>query len=323
MKNNFLVTGGCKNGKSSLAQSMAFEKAKALGISPVYFATMISHDEEDDERIRKHREDRKNLGFETVECGKNISEAAEKIGGRVVLFDSLTALVQNEMFEGRKNLESLLGEEEKILAKLKSDLGNLIQKAESVIFVSDSIFSDGKVYDKFTEMYRRILAETENFLAEKCGVIEMVSGIRKEGGVMKDMERETENNSEFRIPKYALVVGGAYQGKTAFAKEKFFLSDDEISVCTDDRLPDFSRKCLVHYENYAAYCIRNNLLPRTDFESEGENVKIIICDDIFCGVVPVDAFQRKLREVTGIALQKIAEKSGVYRVFCGSGERIK
>jgi adenosyl cobinamide kinase/adenosyl cobinamide phosphate guanylyltransferase len=89
-------------------------------------------------------------------------------------------------------------------------------------------------------------------------------------------------------------------------------------------MPDFSKKCLVHYENYVAYCLKNNLLPKTDFEAEkGENVKIIICDDIFCGVVPMESFQRKLREKTGLTLQKIAVKSEVYRVICGIAQRLR
>lgn len=309
-----LLSGGCKNGKSSNAQTIVCNLAKKAGVAPIYFATMIPHDSEDDERIQKHRDERKNFGFETIECGKNVGEAANKLGqGSVVLFDSLTALVANEMFDGRTNLNSLFGEEKKIIQKLCSDLSLLTEKASSVVFVSDGIFCDGIVYDKMTELYRRILAKTENFIAKKCDeVIEMVSKISNE---MSSMEFKNDS---------ALIIGGAYQGKTAWAKANFSLSDEDIFVCTQEELPDFSKPCISHYENYVAYCLKNGISPKTDL-LKSKDRKLIICDDIFCGVVPIDSFQRKLREETGLALQKIAstENTSVIRVFCGIGQKIQ
>ena len=135
---------------------------------------------------------------------------------------------------------------------------------------------------------------------------------------------EGSENSQFSILNSHLIIGGAYQGRTDFAKKAFCLSDSDICLCSADSTPDFTKKCLSHYENYVAYCLKNNLSPKTDFDSsKGDHTKIIICDDIFCGVVPIDSFQRRLREQTGLALQKIAEKSEVYRVFCGIAQKIK
>jgi hypothetical protein len=37
--------------------------------------------------------------------------------------------------------------------------------------------------------------------------------------------------------------------------------------------------------------------------------------------VPIDAFQRKLREETGLTLQKIAKNAELYRVFCGKAQK--
>ena len=325
---HILISGGCKNGKSSLAQDLACEYAKKTGSRPIYFATMIPQDREDEERIEKHRADRKDLGFQTIECGKNLSETIKNMeSGRVVLFDSLTALVANELFNQEDFLNPSLPE------KVKSDLSALIEKSDSVIFVSDGIFSDGKIYDETTELYRRILAETENFIAQKCDkVVEMVAGNAE--CTMQNTQLPNGVNSDknyaLQIMNYALILGGSYQGKTAWARRKFSLSDEDIFVCEPDSMPDFSKKCLAHYENYVAYCLKNNLSPRTDFFDENASAnnqkakcpQIIICDDIFCGVVPVDAFQRKWREETGLCLQKIAEKAELWRIFCGRAERI-
>ncbi|MBQ9206276.1 MAG: bifunctional adenosylcobinamide kinase/adenosylcobinamide-phosphate guanylyltransferase [Treponema sp.] len=300
-----LVSGGCKNGKSSYAQERACTLAKNAPL--VYFATMIPHDSEDEERIKKHREDRKNLGFETIECGKNICEAVKKLKpNSVVLFDSLTALIANELFDSSDSMVHAQQDEEKITQKIQSDLEFLMNHAQSVVFVSDTIFFDGKNYDKFTELYRRILAKTENFLADKCDtVVEMVAGSRSE---------------QLAVSSVQLVVGGAYQGKTAWAKKEFSLSDDDVCVCSGDSLPDFSKRCISHYENYVAYCLKHSHSPKTDFSRT--SVEVIICDDIFCGVVPIDYFQRQLREQTGLALQKIAKNAELTRIFCGIPQKI-
>lgn len=332
---NILISGGCKNGKSSYAQNLAVKLAEKTPEIPenkvanppslIYFATMIPHDSEDDERIQKHREDRKNLGFSTVECGKSISEAAKKLEpGSVVLFDSLTALVANEMFDGRTDFDSLETEEETILQKLQDELKILMAQVSSVIFVTDTIFNDGKIYDKLTELYRKILAKTEQFVAKNCDrVVEMTSKLKIES---KNRAENTGNINSTNEPSNShLIIGGAYQGKTTWAKSTFMLCENDVFVCSTDFPPDFSKKCITHYENYIAYCLKNGLSPKTDFSAgtKDNGTKIIICDDIFCGVVPTDAFQRKLREETGLALQKIASTSDVIRIFCGIPQRIK
>lgn len=318
-----LITGGCKNGKSSYAQNLACKIAKKAGSAPIYFATMIPHDTEDEERIQKHRADRKDLGFETIEVGKNLSKVVEKLeAGRVILFDSLTALLANELFEGRRDfsLPIMQEESEKIVQKIEENIEKLIQKSASVIFVTDEIYCDGK-YDEITELYRKNLARIGQFVAKKCEILNARCGILTEN--TKGEESPVfERVSVKAVPEVraasALIVGGAYQGKRAFAKENFSLSDDDIFVCTADCEPDFSKVCISHYENYVAYCLKNNISPRTDFPES-----IIICDDIFCGVVPVDSFQRRLREECGLALQKIASSTSVYRVLCGIAEKIK
>jgi adenosyl cobinamide kinase/adenosyl cobinamide phosphate guanylyltransferase len=52
--------------------------------------------------------------------------------------------------------------------------------------------------------------------------------------------------------------------------------------------------------------------------------KVILADDIFCGLVPMDAAQRAWREETGRALALLArEAQEVVRVFCGLAARLK
>ena len=46
--------------------------------------------------------------------------------------------------------------------------------------------------------------------------------------------------------------------------------------------------------------------------------KVIICMDIFCGVVPIDATMRLWRHTTGLVCQYLAQNAdSVSRIFCG------
>mgnify|MGYP004618429129 FL=1 len=116
-----------------------------------------------------------------------------------------------------------------------------------------------------------------------------------------------------------LIIGGAYQGKTEFAKERFGLSDDDICVCDKDGSIDFDKKCISHIERYSYWCIEHGIEPAEHFFEHAKNLEhgVVISDDISCGVVPIDKTERAWREANGRLLIKLAENSEhVTRVFC-------
>ena len=166
----YFISGGAKNGKSTLAQDIAV----ALGGKRYYVATMISTGEEDNARIRRHIEDRDGMGFETVECFRNIMDClntADQDG--VFLVDSVTALIQNSLFPMEKNYEM-------DLEAANRCAGELVEFAHTVrhaVFVSDYIYSDAERYSESTEMYRKCLASIDRRLAQICDtVIEVSAG---------------------------------------------------------------------------------------------------------------------------------------------------
>ena len=123
-----------------------------------------------------------------------------------------------------------------------------------------------------------------------------------------------------------LIIGGAFQGKTAFAKENFDISDADIFVCEKNSAPEFDKKCISHIEKFSFWCIEHGIEPADYFFEHAENIeeKIIISDDISCGVVPIDKTERAWREANGRLLIKLSEKSEqVYRIFCGISQRLK
>ena len=166
------ISGGAKNGKSMLAQSLAMALAK--GGKHYYVATMISSGAEDDARIRRHIADRDGMGFETVECFRNIMDClqtADKDG--VFLVDSVTSLIQNSLFPVERNYEMDLDAANRCADALVAFAGTV----RHVVFVSDYIYSDAEQYTESTEAYRKCLADIDRRLAKACDtVIEVSAG---------------------------------------------------------------------------------------------------------------------------------------------------
>ena len=156
------ISGGCKNGKSHFAQSLAKQLAEESGGSLYYVATMIPHDDEDRARIRRHIEDRAGWGFETIEQGRDIKGIFDKASEKgTFLLDSVTALLANEMFDGGDiHTEAYL--------KIAEELEYVADRASNIVFVSDYIYSDAVIYDELSEDYRRGLGYIDRALAGIC-----------------------------------------------------------------------------------------------------------------------------------------------------------
>ncbi len=108
-----------------------------------------------------------------------------------------------------------------------------------------------------------------------------------------------------------LVIGGAYQGKKEYVKENFSFSESNI---------------FYDFHNYVFDLVKDNVDP-LDFVKNNINDfknKLIICDDVSCGIVPIDETERRFREQLGRTLVFLSKNSDeVHRVFVGLGVRIK
>ena len=129
---------------------------------------------EDDDRIRRHLADRAGMGFETVECYRNILDCLSTADpGGVFLVDSVTSLIQNALFPVEKNYKMDLAGAERCADELVAFAGTV----RHAVFVSDYIYSDAQRYSESTEMYRKCLAAIDRRLAEVCDtVIEVSAG---------------------------------------------------------------------------------------------------------------------------------------------------
>jgi len=123
-----------------------------------------------------------------------------------------------------------------------------------------------------------------------------------------------------------LIFGGAYQGKLAYALERFGLSRDDAHFCHETRVDAPKGKIVYEIDKWILALVRANADVAQSVERLAADSPdaIVICNDISCGVVPVDSVLRKWREETGRALARLALRSDeVVRLFCGIPTRIK
>lgn len=118
-----------------------------------------------------------------------------------------------------------------------------------------------------------------------------------------------------------LIIGGAYQGKIDFVKNEFKITEDDIFYCNEKNISlNFNKKVIYKFEKLILALIENNIEPISFINENLENFKnkIIICEDISCGIVPIEYKMRILREKVGQSLVIFSKNSDrVVRLFCG------
>ena len=116
------------------------------------------------------------------------------------------------------------------------------------------------------------------------------------------------------------VVGGRASGKSEYVKNKYGAAEipdaDFNNIMTARAVKNFH---LFMREN-----MNENIRALVDEICEKNHDIIIISDEIGCGVVPSDDFEREWRERAGRANCYIADRADeVVRVVCGIGTVIK
>lgn len=125
--------------------------------------------------------------------------------------------------------------------------------------------------------------------------------------------------------KMDLVFGGAYQGKTAYAKEKYGFSEKDFFVC-EGKTIDFEKPCVSHLERFTLACAEEGLDAVACLESCRNQWAdtVFLCADMSCGVVPMDKLQRLWRSETGRVCQYLSRNAAhVVRIICGLEQKLK
>ena len=161
-----LVIGGAACGKSEYAE----ERAISLPGPHYYLATMMPYDEEDWQRIEKHRAMRAEKGFITIERYTDLQGL--RLDGRgTVLLECLGNLTANELF-------SPVGAGDDALDAIVQGIINLESQCDNLVVVSNDIFTGGCDYAGDTGKYIEIASGANLALAGRFdSVYEIVCGI--------------------------------------------------------------------------------------------------------------------------------------------------
>lgn len=131
------------------------------------------------------------------------------------------------------------------------------------------------------------------------------------------------------------IIGGENQGKLEYLFNiSRFKKEDVVDCLKVDELKAeeilMSNKPVIYNFNNL---IKELLVVYDDEEKVKENIKrmikenrkaVIISNEIGYGIVPIDKFERRYRELTGRICCEIAKESKeVHRVICGIGTIIK
>ena len=163
---NILLTGGSACGKSTFAESLC----EHLPMPRYYIATMRPYDDECLSKIARHREQRKEKGFITIEQHTDLSSIMFPQKGTALL-ECMCNLTANEMF-------AVNGEILDVHDKILKSVFDLAEKCDNLIVVTNDVGSDAISYDKSTALYIEMLGRLNREIASgfDC-VCELVCGI--------------------------------------------------------------------------------------------------------------------------------------------------
>ena len=162
-----LITGGCKNGKSRLAEKI-LTAYDVPDMPRFYVATMEPFGNEAAEAIARHRKIREGKNFTTIEKYTDISEIKLPQDSGVLL-ECICNLCANEMFSAN---------EKNPVPKIIRGIETLINYTEIFVAVTNQVGGDGVKYSPETMEYIKQMGLLNNKLAELADVvIEAVFGI--------------------------------------------------------------------------------------------------------------------------------------------------
>ena len=134
----------------------------------------VGDDEENIERVEKHREMRKEKGFTTIERQVDVKKALDEMtGSKNALLECVSNLVANEMFFGGE----IISKEETVW-KVKDGISKLAEGTENLVVVTNNVFESDSDYDETTLSYMNALGEINAYLSTLADeVFEVVVGI--------------------------------------------------------------------------------------------------------------------------------------------------
>ena len=169
------ISGGCRSGKSAKAEELA------LTMSPphIYLATSPRLDEDMNERIERHIEQRAGKGWISIEEEIRIDKILRQHDNSTVLIDCLTLWINNLMWQaeqsGKELCESNIAEKCEQLVKVCKSLNSRL------VFVSNETGMGIMPANRQARIFADLIGRCNQIIARAADkVIFMISGIPME-----------------------------------------------------------------------------------------------------------------------------------------------
>lgn len=185
------ISGGVRSGKSAFAEKLLVEEAASAQGKLVYIASGRAVDEEMRQRIEKHKVDRAEEDWLTIEQPVDLANAMCFIQPNdFVLWDCLTTWLANEMYEEQDGTYCIRMEGcmENKAARLFETIGAIRKKAAHFVIVSNEVLDEPASKYAETQLYCEWIGKLHQHLVSLSDdAIEMDCGLpmywKKEGQV--------------------------------------------------------------------------------------------------------------------------------------------
>ena len=185
------ISGGVRSGKSAFAEKQLVEEAAGSNGRLVYIASGRAVDEEMRHRIEKHKLDRAEEAWLTIEQPVNLEEVLPFIQQNdFVLWDCLTTWLANEMYTEQDGTYCIRVEGcmEKKAARLLETVAAIRKNAAHFVIVSNEVLDEPASAFEETRMYCEWIGMLHQQLVSLSDdAIEMDAGMplywKKEGQV--------------------------------------------------------------------------------------------------------------------------------------------
>ncbi|MFS0690513.1 bifunctional adenosylcobinamide kinase/adenosylcobinamide-phosphate guanylyltransferase [Sporosarcina sp. 179-K 8C2 HS] len=185
------ISGGVRSGKSAFAERLLVEGAAAAEGRLVYIASGRAVDGEMKQRIEKHKLDRANAAWLTIEQPVDLEEVLPFIQQNdFVLWDCLTTWLANELYTEQDGTYCIhvKGCMEEKAARLMETVATIQKKAAHFAIVSNEVLDEPASHYEETRQYCEWIGKLHQMLVKLADdAIEMDYGLplywKKEGRV--------------------------------------------------------------------------------------------------------------------------------------------
>ncbi|MEK5039989.1 bifunctional adenosylcobinamide kinase/adenosylcobinamide-phosphate guanylyltransferase [Sporosarcina sp. FSL K6-3457] len=176
------ISGGVRSGKSAYAERQLVEEAQLHDGRLVYIASGLATDSEMQARIERHRQDRSDQNWTTLEQSAKLEEVLPAIQqGDYVLWDCLTTWLANELYEGWETGIPCLGQAgcmEQKVQTLYATIDTLLMTAKHLTIVSNEVLDELPSTYEETNCYRQWIGRIhQQLVATADTAIEMDYGL--------------------------------------------------------------------------------------------------------------------------------------------------